>query len=255
MKDKKGKILEWIGRNPRLKEIGKQIISQVDRMFAENKDIDAENPLPCLPIFTRREILRRLCLPLLQKVPLLQNESEDVLELISRNFLKQVYYNENSYIAWEGEPLDALLFITQGIVWTYTTSPDNRQTGFITTNDFYGVELLEWMFNSPSLRDPSNHPFSTRTLRCHTKVEGFALTAGNMQHMLYKYWWKLSMFKESTNSNLKKLQSTLAASNVQAAFRRWHYACQTKLDDQSDQKKAKKAVGALVRTVLCIDTT
>ncbi|XP_041010068.1 cyclic nucleotide-gated ion channel 1-like [Juglans microcarpa x Juglans regia] len=238
MEAKKGKTHAWIVRNPRLKEIGKQIMSQVDRMFAENKDIDAENPLPYLPIFTRRDILRRLCLPLLRKVPLLQNESEDVLKLISSDFLKQVYYNENSYIAREGEPLDALLFITQGIVWTYTTSPDNRQTGFITTDDFYGVELLEWVFKSPFVPDPSNLPFSTRTLRCHTKVEAFALTVGNIQHMLYKYWWKFSNIRGISDSNLVE---NFAASNVQAAFRRWQHARQMMIHGESGQKTKKTA--------------
>ncbi|KAG7994995.1 hypothetical protein I3843_01G086300 [Carya illinoinensis] len=66
MKAKKGKIHEWIDRNPRLKEKEKLIISEVNRMFAENKDIDAENPLRHLPMFTRRKILSHLCLPLLQ---------------------------------------------------------------------------------------------------------------------------------------------------------------------------------------------
>ncbi|KAG7994986.1 hypothetical protein I3843_01G086300 [Carya illinoinensis] len=136
MKAKKGKIHEWIDRNPRLKEKEKLIISEVNRMFAENKDIDAENPLRHLPMFTRRKILSHLCLPLLQTVPLLRNESEDALKLISCDFLKQVYYNENSYIVREGEPLDALLFITRGIIWTYTTSPAHRQTGCLKTDDF-----------------------------------------------------------------------------------------------------------------------
>ncbi|XP_042980249.1 cyclic nucleotide-gated ion channel 1-like [Carya illinoinensis] len=226
--DKKLKIHEWIDRNPRPKEIEQLIIQEVDRMFAENKYIDAENPLPHLPLFIRREILHHLCLPLLQKLR-----------------LSQASYKENSYIIREGEPLDALLFITRGIIWTYTTGPDHRQTGCLTTDDFYGVELLEWVFKSPFLKDPSNLPFSTRTLRCHTKVEAFALTVGNIQHMLYQHWSKFSKFRGMTDSNLVQ---SFAASNLQAAFRRRRYARQMILGE-SDQK-AKKTASAEENTTL-----
>ncbi|KAF5451065.1 hypothetical protein F2P56_031364 [Juglans regia] len=238
LKDKKLKILEWIDGNPRLKEIKQQIIDEVDRLFAEYKDIDVENPFPHLPMFIRRKIQHHLCLPLLQKVPLLQNESEDALKLISCDFLKQVSYDANSYIVREGEPLDALLFITRGIIWTYTTGPDHRQTGCLKTDDFYGVELLEWVFKSPSLPDPSNLPFSTRTLRCHTKVEAFALTVGNIQHMLYQHWSKFSKFRGMTDSNLVQ---SFVVSNVQAAFRRRRNTRQMMIPGESEQKARKTA--------------
>ncbi|XP_035540964.1 cyclic nucleotide-gated ion channel 1-like isoform X1 [Juglans regia] len=237
LKDKKLKILEWIDRNPRLKEIKQQIIDEVDRLFAEYKDIDVENPFPHLPMFIRRKIQHHLCLPLLQKVPLLQNESEDALKLISCDFLKQVSYDANSYIVREGEPLDALLFITRGIIWTYTTGHDHRQTGCLKTDDIYGVELLEWVFKSPSLPDPSNLPFSTRTLRCHTKVEAFALTVGNIQHMLYQHWSKFSKFRGTTDSNLVQ---SFVVSNVQVAFPRRRNTRQMILGE-SEQKARKTA--------------
>uniref|UniRef100_A0A7N2MHK3 Cyclic nucleotide-binding domain-containing protein n=1 Tax=Quercus lobata TaxID=97700 RepID=A0A7N2MHK3_QUELO len=54
-----------------------------------------------------------------QEVPLLE-KNERLLQRIC-GFLKPVYYNEQSYIVREGEPLDATLFITQGIVWSFTT--------------------------------------------------------------------------------------------------------------------------------------
>ncbi|KAF5477144.1 hypothetical protein F2P56_003816 [Juglans regia] len=250
MKARRNKIIEWIDRQPRLHryEIKKKIICLVDGMFKEKEkqimseaganlvaaeskispseyeDIDAENPLTHLPLFIRRDIRQHLCLPLLQKMV-----SEDTLKLISRGFLKEVYYNENSYIAREGEPLDALLFITQGIVWTYTSSPDNRQTGILKTDDFYGDELLEWMLQSPNrdfVPDPSNLPFSTRTLRCHTKVEAFALTAGNIQHLLDQHWKKFRKFR------FDRLIRTFLGPNIQAAV--------PQTLDESDQK-AKKA--------------
>ncbi|KAG6715367.1 hypothetical protein I3842_05G248300 [Carya illinoinensis] len=242
MEARKNKILEWIGRQPRLKEIRTTIIDQVNRKFTEEENLimsvakdsifaakriisrnefamfDAENPLPHFPLHIRRKIQQLLCLPVLQKVPLLQNESESALKLISRDFLEQVNYNDNSYIFREGEPLDALLFITRGVVLTYTTSsPAHGQTGCLETNDFYGVELLEWALNSPSMPDTSNLPLSTRTLRCCTKVEAFALSFGNIPHMLYKHRLKYSKFRVKNESNLEQ-QEGLAASKFQAAL-------------------------------------
>jgi cyclic nucleotide gated channel len=56
-------------------------------------------------------------------VQCLKNEKEYLLQLIYE-FLKPLYYNEDSYIIREGEPLNAMLFITQGSVWCFKTSKE-----------------------------------------------------------------------------------------------------------------------------------
>lgn len=57
------------------------------------------------------------------QVPILGNVDEDALEFICDS-LKPVVYPENSYIILQGEPLDKMLPITQGVVWTYKSSSD-----------------------------------------------------------------------------------------------------------------------------------
>jgi len=109
-----------------------------------------------------------------------------------------LYYIENSYIFREGEPLNAMIFITQGSLWCFKTN--NSENGERTTSspryiekgEFYGEELLEWGFNGSASPKLSNFPIS-KTVITLTKVEAFALTAND---------WKIlvSTAKEAQNS-------------------------------------------------------
>jgi len=109
-----------------------------------------------------------------------------------------LYYIENSYIFREGEPLNAMIFITQGNLWCFKTN--NGENGEGTTSspqciekgEFYGEELLEWGFNGSPSPKLSNLPIS-KTVITLTKVEAFALTAND---------WKIlvSTAKEAQNS-------------------------------------------------------
>lgn len=98
--------------------------------------------------------------------------------------LEPVIYTEGSYIIRQGEPLDMLFFITQGIVLTYaknkarsgTTQHEKQEDGF------YGKELITWGENSSNKL--SNLPISPITVKAHKKVEVFALKATDLQHVL-----------------------------------------------------------------------
>ena len=113
-------------------------------------------------------------------------KNEQLLERIC-GFLKPVYYNEQSYIVREGEPLDATLFITQGIVWSFTTGNngegiDSSEAECIGKGDFYGQDLLDWAFNdSPTSLNLSKLPISKKTVKTHAKVEAFALMANDLK--------------------------------------------------------------------------
>jgi cyclic nucleotide gated channel len=130
-------------------------------------------------------------------VQILNNKNEDLLQLICKS-LKPLYYIENSYIFREGEPLNAMIFITQGSLWCFKTN--NGENGEGTTSspqciekgEFYGEELLEWGFNGSPSPKLSNLPIS-KTVITLTKVEAFALTAND---------WKIlvSTEKEAQNS-------------------------------------------------------
>nr|XP_028963249.1 cyclic nucleotide-gated ion channel 1-like isoform X5 [Malus domestica] len=150
------------------------------------------------------------------QVPLLHNLDEQVLQAVCGN-LKQVMYAEDSFIVREGEPLDKMLFITQGIAWIYSSSSSNTGgNGCLQKSDFYGEQLLSWALKSSSFSDI---PISTRTVKSHTKVEAFALMAVDVKCVVSRLWWHFS--KEMSNSEDPRPEQweLLAASSIQAAWR------------------------------------
>lgn len=128
---------------------------------------------------------------------------EDVLKEICHH-LDPVIYPNGSYIIREGEPLDMMFFITQGIVLTYTTDAGRTSTsGSSTTTrlekgDCYGKELLSWAETSAT--SFSDLPKSTRTVKSHKKVELFALQAADLQSILSKFPGHFSELPRSADS-------------------------------------------------------
>lgn len=51
--------------------------------------------------------------------------------------------------------------------------------------DHYGKQLVEWQLSSTSY---SEFPISEAKLKCHTKVEVFALMAIDLEHLLSSFW-------------------------------------------------------------------
>lgn len=140
-------------------------------------------------------------------MPQLQGKSEQLLQLIC-DYLKPVHYNQHSYIVREGEPLDAMLFITQGIIWNFTTSTAKRSAKCIEKGSFYGEELLDWGLERSALPELSDLPISVKTTKTHIKVEAFALMANDLRTIVSR--------RSETTSHVQ------AISVVQAAFRRFH---------------------------------
>ncbi|KAF3948660.1 hypothetical protein CMV_025369 [Castanea mollissima] len=213
----------WIHRNELPRDIKKEIMSNITHILEEKKDVDAEKPLPHLPRELRKKIKNHLCKPLLRKVPLLE-KNEQLLQLIC-DHLKPVYYNEHSYIVREGEPLDAMLFITQGVVWNFITTSNGE--GIVTSKaqcfekgNFFGQELLDWGFSKEKEKELvdrefecslvpnlSELPISTKTAKTHTKVEGFALMAIDLRTIV-------------------STRKTKAVSSIEAAW--WHFHLEKK---------------------------
>ncbi|PQM32826.1 hypothetical protein Pyn_35531 [Prunus yedoensis var. nudiflora] len=103
-----------------------------------------------------------------------------------------VTYPEDKIIFRRGDPMDRMLVITEGVLLTYSTTPDPSLThGGKTTKDsgstatkqvekdeVYGEELLTWASASSSESGRfKNLPTCPESVRCQTKVEGFALSA------------------------------------------------------------------------------
>ncbi|KAG2679298.1 hypothetical protein I3760_11G045500 [Carya illinoinensis] len=197
MKAKEKNAEEWISKNELPDHMKQEIMSCIRQKLRKKEDIDTENPFPHLPKHLSTEIRRHLCLPLLKKVPMFGGKSENQLHLICDK-LKQVYHNDDSYIVRQGEPLDRMLFLTQGIVWKFRT----RETTLgIEKGHFIGEELLTWGFNGSSAPNLSKLPISTETIKTHTKVEAFALLANVLRTLVPKLQEEDTVKSEAVQEN------------------------------------------------------
>ena len=130
--------------------------------------------------------------------------------------LRPVYYNEQSYIVREGDPIDATIFITDGVAWSYSTnnkgeaiSGSSSLAERLEKGDFFGGELLEFVLKNPSLPKLAISP---RTVKTHGPIEGFALMAEDLKNIVTKNWMALG----------EEQLEPVAAHMVQAAWRRHH---------------------------------
>ncbi|KAM5573987.1 hypothetical protein ABKV19_013486 [Rosa sericea] len=209
--------------NQSLNHLKKMIMKNVQQNLEENKHVEVENILSILPFSNRMYIMRHLRLNSLKKVSMFKDIDERALKVISQ-YLKRVIYAPDTYIIREGEPLDKILFITQGTVWTYITSngrygPSN--TTSLGKGDVYGAKLLlDWAFKDefslPEL------PISPAIVKSQTKVEGFIIRANDLKYVVSKpqIWWH---FKEMLipSSELEVVCRLKATSCLQAAWRQY----------------------------------
>ncbi|PON50121.1 Voltage dependent potassium channel [Parasponia andersonii] len=160
----------WMLRNSIPRHVMPMIKKYVEHRFQNHDDhVDLVNLLSVLP------------------VPLLQNVDDEVLKEIIKH-LKPVTYAENSYIVRKGEPIGFMLFVTNGVVLIFGDDHSPAKCIAKAKGDYYGDELVEWQLKSGSY---SELPISTANVQSHTKVEGLALRAVDLKHVLSKYWWKI----------------------------------------------------------------
>lgn len=156
-------------------------------------------------------------------MPTFEKMDEKVLEAMSGH-LKRVTYTEDSYIIREGEPLEKMLFITQGTAWSYPTSNTNHGSTIdysiikcLEKGDFYGNELLSWALKFGL---SSEFPISTRVVKSQTKVEAFAIRAKDLKRVVHEFWW---IFKSKLGHlhdvELEEHWEHLAACSLQARQR------------------------------------
>ncbi|CAN6569632.1 unnamed protein product [Malus baccata var. baccata] len=130
-----------------------------------------------------------------EEVNKLKDMNEKVLTLMC-DYLKPVTYIENSFVFRMGDPLDCMLFIVEGTMWTYASS-DHSQAGSRTLSmdieplgkgQFYGEELLDWASDTFT-----ELPVSSKYVKSQTKVEAFVLMAKDLETVIsrYKKYWDL----------------------------------------------------------------
>ncbi|RXI08034.1 hypothetical protein DVH24_014600 [Malus domestica] len=179
----------WLSENNLRPDLEKEVVKNIKQAIELDKDADVDNLFSLLPWSTRLELKRSLFKPMI-KLPRLRNMDEKVREMIC-DYLKPVVYPQNTIVRRTGEPFDSILFVTEGIVWVYSTTDGSQQTGmmnqFLKKGDVYGdEELLSWTTSHSGSRSFTNLPFSKENVKCHTKVQGFALSAMDLKTVVSK---------------------------------------------------------------------
>uniref|UniRef100_A0A2N9IHS2 Cyclic nucleotide-binding domain-containing protein n=2 Tax=Fagus sylvatica TaxID=28930 RepID=A0A2N9IHS2_FAGSY len=198
----------------------KQSIRQYDQYrWLATRGVDEEALLNGLPTDLRREIKRHLCLSLVRNVPLFNQMDETMLDAICDR-LKPALCTKDMFLVREGDPVNQMLFIIRGYLYSYTT--DGGRTEFfnecrIGSGDFCGEELLTWAL------DPHPHiviPTSTRTVKAMTEVEAFALVVDDLKFVASQFRKLHSKQLRHTFRFYSHQWRTWAACFIQAAWRR-----------------------------------
>ncbi|BFG13912.1 hypothetical protein CerSpe_001850 [Prunus speciosa] len=188
-KKKNQELRRWISNINAPADIRKEIRKCVEQKLKEHEDADFQNDVySIIPWKIITSLKRSHCMKAFKRVPMLENMSKTVLEMMC-DYLKPVKYDENSFPFRMGDPLDRMLFIIDGTMWTYSStggggdeaagSPSNISTLLaakpLEKDEIYGEELLSWA--SPSI---NQLPTSTKHLKSQTKVEAYALMAKDL---------------------------------------------------------------------------
>lgn len=154
------------------------------------------------------------------QVPFFAQMDDQLLDAICERLVSSLN-TKDTHICREGDPVNEMLFVIRGQLESSTT--DGGRLGFfncitLRPGDFCGEELLTWALMPISTL---NLPTSTRTVRCLTEVEAFALRAEDLKFVA-------SQFKRLHS---KKLQHafryyshqwrTWGACFIQVAWRRY----------------------------------
>ncbi|XP_024044658.1 cyclic nucleotide-gated ion channel 1-like [Citrus sinensis] len=177
------------------KDISNKVQDQIRKdkrnNWEETKGVDIDNLVNNLPKDTGKKIKRDLGRKLLKNVKEFQNWSETSLEELC-DCLKPVFFIERTRIIRVGDPIDEMLFVLNGKLWTdsydfmnVTTTASmlihrRSRENLLEDGDFCGQELIAWSQNESS----SPHlPISTRTIQALTNVEAFTLMADDLKRL------------------------------------------------------------------------
>ncbi|KAM3018317.1 hypothetical protein FF2_002081 [Malus domestica] len=215
----------WMSRNELPEEIKKEILSSIkqtlkQKTLKQHIDADLHSFLfSILPGKTRTSLKRCLCMKTLKKVKMLQGMDDKVLTLMC-DYLKPVTYIENSNIFRMGDPLDCVLIIMEGTVWTYASSDSQAGRGIssmgtkpLRKGDFYGEELFDWAPGSFT-----ELPVSSKHVKTRVKVDAFLLTAHDLDSVVSKYRLQWKEGKKGTPD-----EKVVAVSTIATAYRDYRH--------------------------------
>lgn len=81
--------------------------------------------------------------------------------------------------------------------------------------DHYGKQLVEWQLSSTSY---SEFPISEAKLKCHTKVEVFALMAIDLEHLLSSFWGNFPPLNRIHVWGLEAFRGCFVATRISALY-------------------------------------
>lgn len=226
MRVKRRDAEQWMSHRMLPENLRSRIRRYEQYKWQETRGVEEESLIRNLPKDLRRDIKRHLCWTLLTRVPMLGKMDEQLLDAMCSR-LRPVLYTENSQIAREGDPVDEMIFIMRGTIYTMTTN--GGRTGFFNSvylqpGDFCGEELLTWaLVPSPS----SSLPISTRTVQAVKDVEAFSLMADDLKFVASQFRRLHSKQLQHTFKFYSQQWRTWAACFIQAA---WHRHCRWKIE-------------------------
>lgn len=142
---------------------------------------------------------------------------------------------KGTFIVREGDPVNEMLFIIRGQLESSTT--DGGRSGFFNSitlkvGDFCGEELLNWALMATS---HLNLPASTRTVKCITEVEAFALRADDLKFFAAQFKRLHSKRLQHSFRYYSHQWRTWGACILQAAWRRFR---RRKLADELSRQES-----------------
>lgn len=212
---------EWMNHRQLPEDLQERVRRFVQYKWLATRGVDEESILQSLPMDLRRDIQRHLCLGLVRRVPFFSEMDTQLLDAICERLVSSLS-TQDTYIVREGDPVNEMLFVIRGQLDSSTTN--GGRAGFFNSitlrpGDFCGEELLTW-----ALVPTANNihlPSSTRTVRCLTEVEAFALRAEELKFVA-------SQFKRLHSKKLRHAfrfyshqWRTWGACFIQTAWRRY----------------------------------
>ncbi|KAA8521678.1 hypothetical protein F0562_012332 [Nyssa sinensis] len=233
---------QWMDNRMLPQDLRARIRRYEQYKWQETKGVEEESLLGNLPRDIRRDIKRHLCFSLLRRVPFFEKMNEQLLDAMCDR-LKPVLYSEMSYTIREGDPVEEIVFITQGKLLSCTTNGGSSRLlncCDLKDGDFFGEELLTWALDPQSSNN--NLPNSTTTLQTKTGVKAFSLMADELKVIFTQFRRRHSRILRHTFRYHSLQWRTWAACFIQTAWRR---RCRRKLEEKDRVQDAMaKEVGA-----------
>ncbi|XP_020547402.1 probable cyclic nucleotide-gated ion channel 16 isoform X2 [Sesamum indicum] len=211
---------EWMRHRQLPPELQERVRRFVQYNWLSTRGVKEDIILQELPLDLRREIQKHLCLDLVRRVPFFSKMDDQLLDAICERLVSSLN-TRGTYIVREGDPVTEMHFIIRGQLESSTT--DGGRSGFFNSitlkpGDFCGEELLTWALMNTS---DINLPASTRTVKCNTEVEAFALRADDLRFFANQFKRLHSKKLQHVFRYYSHQWRTWGARILQAAWRRY----------------------------------